>query len=246
VLDEGLTAARKAAELAPTLGVAHSMIGFTLASKQDFVGAAAEYEKGLALSPGDARVYRSSAIFLALAGRFDEAVTRARHAVELDPLDALSHANLAATYWWARRYAEALESYNRALELDSSSNVMIGRGHAYYWLGNYEAARTACDKPTPSWQKYTCLAMVYDKLGRRADAQAQLALLQKSYGETAQYQYAEIFAQWGDVPRALEALERAVALHDGGLEFTKVDPMVDPLRNEPRFKAVLAGLKFRD
>jgi hypothetical protein len=88
--------------------------------------------------------------------------------------------------------------------------------------------------------------MVYYKLGRQADAQAQLDLLRKKFGETAEYQYADIFAQWGDVPRALDALERAVALRDGGLVYTKEDPLVDPLRNEPRFKTVLAGLKFPD
>ena len=88
--------------------------------------------------------------------------------------------------------------------------------------------------------------MVYDKLGHRTDAQSQLALLQKNFGELAQYQYAEIFAQWGDVPRALEALDRAVVLRDGGLAFAKVDSLIDPLRREPRFKAVLAGLKFPD
>jgi tetratricopeptide (TPR) repeat protein len=180
-----------------------------------------------------------------LIGRFDEAVTRARHAVELDPLDALSHADLAYVYYWARRYPEAIESYNRSLQLDASqSDVPVGRGYAYYALGNNEAARTACDSPTPTWQNYTCLAVVYDKLGRRADAQAMLALLQKNFGEVAQYQYAEIFAQWGELPRALEALERAVTLRDGGLGLSKEDPLVDPLRNEPRFKAVLAGLKF--
>jgi TolB-like protein len=244
-LGEGLTAARKAAELAPTLGVAHAWIGFGLASQLDYAGASAEYEKGLALSPGDARVYRSSANHLAIMGRFDEAVTRARHAVELDPLDAVSHAGLASVYRWARRYPEAIESYNRSLQLDASlSDVSVGRGYAYYALGNYEAARTACDSPTPSWQNYTCLAVVYDKLGRRADAKATLALLQKNYGDIAEYQYAEIFAQWGDTQHALEALERAVTLRDGGLGFTKEDLLVDPLRNEPRFKAVLAGLKF--
>jgi hypothetical protein len=39
---------------------------------------------------------------------------------------------------------------------------------------------------------------------------------------------------------------QALALRDGGLAFTKTDVLVDPLRHEPRFKAVLAGLKFPD
>jgi TolB-like protein/tetratricopeptide (TPR) repeat protein len=247
LIDAALTAARKAAELAPTLGVAHSMIGTLLDGQQDFAGAAAEYEKGLALSPGDARVYGDSAPFLAFMGRFDEAVARARRAVELNPLDPLSHYILAYTYLWARRYPESIESYDRALQLDPAlSGAPIGRGYANYFLGNYEAARAFCDSPTPGWTNYTCLALVYDKLGRRADAQAQLALLQKNYGELAEYQYAQIYAQWGDLPRALEALERAVVLRDGGLAFTKSDVLLDPLRREPRFKAVLAGLKFPD
>jgi hypothetical protein len=42
------------------------------------------------------------------------------------------------------------------------------------------------------------------------------------------------------------ALRPALVLRDGGLAFTKMDTMVDPLRNEPRFKAVLAALKFPD
>jgi TolB-like protein/tetratricopeptide (TPR) repeat protein len=246
-VNDGLVDSRKATELAPALGVAHTMTGGLLSAQQDFVGAEAEYEQGLALSPGDARVYEFSAGFLATMGRFDEAVSRARHAVELDPLDALSHFGLAYTYLWARRYAEAIESYNRVQELDSSqAGPAVGRGYAYYSLGNFEAARSSCDTRTPNWQNYTCLALAYGKLGRRADAEAQLALLQKNYGEVAEYQYAQIFAQWGDVPRALEALERAVTLRDSGLVMTKEDSLVDPLRNEPRFKAVLAGLKFPD
>jgi TolB-like protein/tetratricopeptide (TPR) repeat protein len=244
--DEALTAARKAIEIAPTYGAPHPMIGFVLASRQDFAGAAAEFERGLALSPGDARVYSRSAGFLALMGRFDEAVDRARHGVELDPLTPASHNNLATIYYWARRYPEAIESHNRALELDPRSDGRLRRGDAYYALGNYEAARADCDTPLPGWQAYTCLAMVYHKLGRQADAQAQLELLQKNFGDLSAYQYVEIFAQWGDVPRALDALDRAVAVRDGGLSFTKVDPMVDPLRNEPRFKTVLAALKFPD
>jgi TIR domain len=41
-----------------------------------------------------------------------------------------------------------------------------------------------------------------------------------------------------------DALEKAVAVPDPGLIGTKTDPLLDPIRNEPRFKAVLARLKF--
>jgi TolB-like protein len=150
--DEALTAARKAIEIAPTYGAPHAAIGFGLASRQDFAGAAAEYERALALSPGDARVYGRSAGFLVLMGRFDEAVSRARHAVELDPLTPTSHNNLATIYYWARRYPEAIQSHNRALELDPRSDGRLRRGDAYYVLGNYEAARADCDTPVPGWQ----------------------------------------------------------------------------------------------
>jgi TolB-like protein len=195
VNDESLSAAKRAAELAPTLGAAHSEIAYALAAKQDFAGAADENERALALSPGDSRVYRIAALHFALMGRSDEAITRARHAVELDPLDARSHASLGNAYARARRYPEAIESFNRTLELDPSlADMVIVRAIVYYQMGNYEAARAACDIPAPTWHSYTCLAMTYDKLGRRADAQAQLTMLQKNYGDVVEYQYAEIFA----------------------------------------------------
>jgi hypothetical protein len=36
----------------------------------------------------------------------------------------------------------------------------------------------------------------------------------------------------------------AVRLQDGGLLFLKTDPCLDPLRNEPQFKAIERALKF--
>jgi hypothetical protein len=53
-------------------------------------------------------------------------------------------------------------------------------------------------------------------------------------------------AQRGDKPKALVALEGAMELHDPGLVRTKVDNLLDPLRAEPRYRAVLARLKFPD
>ena len=61
----------------------------------------------------------------------------------------------------------------------------------------------------------------------------------------AAYQYAEIYVQWGNVPKALEWLDTAMRLRDPGLEDLKTDPLMDPLRKEPRFQAVMRELKFR-
>jgi len=64
------------------------------------------------------------------------------------------------------------------------------------------------------------------------------------WGEHAAYQYVEIYAQWGDVPQALEWLEKALPLRDAGLALLKRDDLLDPLRSEPRFQAIERALKF--
>ena len=52
------------------------------------------------------------------------------------------------------------------------------------------------------------------------------------------YQYATIYAQWGNRAKALEWLQTALQLLDSRLEYLKTDPLMDPLRKEPRFQAI--------
>lgn len=57
-------------------------------------------------------------------------------------------------------------------------------------------------------------------------------------------EYAEIYAQWGEIEHALSWVERAEQLHDPALQALKVFPTPDPIRNEPRFKEVEKRLNF--
>jgi hypothetical protein len=86
--------------------------------------------------------------------------------------------------------------------------------------------------------------VVYDKLGRHADAEAELKKLQAVFGESEAYEYAMIYAQWGDRSKALDWLHTAMRQRDPGLRQLKTDPLLDPLRNEPRFQAIERELKF--
>ena len=89
-----------------------------------------------------------------------------------------------------------------------------------------------------------CLALVYDKLGRHANAEAMFVKNLALVGDKQSYQYAEIYAQWGNFAKALEWLETAVRVRDTGLGWVKMDPLLDPLRKEPRFQAIERALKF--
>jgi hypothetical protein len=57
------------------------------------------------------------------------------------------------------------------------------------------------------WVSQQYLAVIYDKLGRHADAEAALSKLNAAMGDAAAYQYATIYAQWGNRLKALEWLE---------------------------------------
>ncbi|HEX9382615.1 MAG TPA: hypothetical protein VF908_04395, partial [Gemmatimonadaceae bacterium] len=95
-----------------------------------------------------------------------------------------------------------------------------------------------------NWDNNTCLAVVYHKLNRQSDAEAALAALMAAGGDDGAFQYAEVYAQWGNIPKALEWLETAYRKHDPGLIELQVDPLLDPLRQEPRYKEIERKLKF--
>jgi hypothetical protein len=65
-------------------------------------------------------------------------------------------------------------------------------------------------------------------------------------GDDAAYNYAEVYAQWGNATSALQWLDRAVRLRDSGLPALKVDPLLDPLHKEPRYQAIVRALRFPD
>jgi TolB-like protein/Flp pilus assembly protein TadD len=238
--------ARRAIELAPELARAHLALGsvFEIGSL-DFSKAHEEYERALALAPGNAQVLRFSGSFAAYMGRFETGIAAARHAVVLDPLARNSYLVLGGALYSARRYEEAVRAYAEAISLfPDYMEPYADRGMAFYGQGDLGSARASCETKRDNLYRPVCLAVVYDKLGRHADAESELAQIKTRLGDNGAYQYATIYAQWGDHTKALEWLDTAMRLRDSGLESMKTDPLFDPLRKEPRFQAIERKLKF--
>ena len=243
--DKAQADAHQALILAPDLAQAHLALAFVWENTLDSMHANDEYERALALAPGNAEVLRLSGTFAASMGHFDAGLAAARRAVVLDPLARESHSVLGRALYAARRYEEAVAAFAELISLEPDYKPTYGeRGLAYYVLGDLERARASCETKPDYWVSQQCLVVVYDKLGRHADAEAELAKLKAALGDAAAYQYATIYAQWGNRAKALEWLETAWRLRDPGLIDVKTDPLMDPLRNEPRFQTIERELKF--
>jgi TolB-like protein len=239
-------AAERSVELAPELGEAHSALAVVLANGfYEFSGALAEHERALALSPNDSGVLLRAGWFFADIGRADAAAAMARRGAALDQLNPRAYRTLAIVLQDANLNLEAIEAANRALSLNPKDQRQAAiRGLSLLLLGDVEAARQSCETPPLDWENHLCLAIAYDKLHRRSDAETQLTALRTELGDSSAYQYAEIYAQWGDLPKALSWLEKAYQLQDPGMIGVKVDEFFGPLRKQPRFQEIEHKLKI--
>jgi tetratricopeptide (TPR) repeat protein len=211
----------------------------------DFARAQNEYDRALALSPNDTEVLLRSGTFFVTMGRAEAGLSNIRRAIALDQLNPEGYARLSIGLTYAHQYREAIEADNRTLQFNPGDvAVKNSRGMNHLLLGEFDAARESCDTPKRSWQGRLCMSILYDKLKRHADAESELAAMQAELGDGASYQYAEINAQWGNIPKAIDWLETAYRLPDPGIGTLKVDTLIDPLRQEPRFREIERKLAF--
>jgi adenylate cyclase len=245
---QSLASAEHAVALAPSFGDAHAVLGRVRYEFFNLVGAAAEFDRALALAPGSAFVQRIVAVYTAFLGHFDTAISAAGRAVSLDPENYLVYRQQAQTLVYARRYGEALAAAQHGQALYPGSPDLNGWLSVILFLsGQVEQARQLCETPTSPLHedsRHLCLALVYQALGRQADAEHELEQFKTLDGDADAYNYATIYAQRGDAVSALQWLTKTEHLRDPSLIALKVDPLLDPIRNEPQFEALLARMKF--
>jgi TolB-like protein len=246
---QGLEAAQRAVSLAPDLGDAYVQLAETRAwIFLDFAGAAPEFERALALAPGSVRVQKGYAWFSSQLGHFEVALNAARRSVDLDPQNFQSHTALAQILFNGRHFAEALTALQRAELLNPGSHFLTGwKVSALLASGQVEKVRDLCQLPsTPLDEdaRHRWLALAYHALGHQADAERELKQLQELDKNDWPFSYAEIYAQWGETALALQWLKKAEQLRDPSFQQLRVDWMLDPIRNEPQFKAIEARMKF--
>jgi TolB-like protein len=240
--NQARAAAERAVALAPQRADVHTALWWVRAMGYfDFRGATAEVERALLLAPGGVRAQQALAIQSSWLGHRDLAIEAQRQAVRLDPQNYEARSVLVSILLDARRFDEALVAGQEAKEINPQArNARILIALSYIGLGQLDLARQTCQQPPLHW----CLAIVYHAIGNAPAASSELEQLQALSGDSAAYGYAELYAQWGDTAKALQWLATAERLYDPGLLNLKVSWLLDPIRNEPQFKALEQRLNF--
>lgn len=239
-------AAQKALALAPKLGSAHTALANVALGRIDLVSLLRESRLAVALSPEDPDVLAYGSRFLASLGSADEGLQLADRGIALDPLNPVPYHRKSEVLAHLRRYPQALEAGRKALELaPERRSAHLRTGDALLLLGQPAKAKTeyealGADNPF----QLARLALLAARIGDRAQAERTIVQMRQQYGATTSYQYAEIYAQLGDRNRAFAELDNAIEAKDAGIFILKVDPFLDPIRNDPRYAALVRRLNF--
>ncbi len=246
-MPRGIAAATKALEIDDMLGEAHNSLAFAKRYYDyDFETADREYKKAIQFNPGYATAHHWYAIHLAGTGRFEEAIAEIKRAQELDPLSIIINTNIAWIYYFARQYNKAIDQFQKALEMNENFPVAHLRlGRTYVQKGMIEEAISEFQKAVTlsggSTDMIAALGHAYAVAGQKDEAEAVLDQLEELSKEkyVSSYEVAMIYIGLGKKDKALDLLEESYSERSSYLVYLKVDPRLDDLRSEPRFKTLL-------
>lgn len=241
-------AALKALELDHNLAEAHTSLAYVKHHYDwDWTGAQAEYRKALELDPNNAITHLRYAEFLTDLGHHDDAIREVRLAHELDPLSLVIRSNVGRLLFYARRYDEAIADLQQVLATDPHrAYARVHLAKCYEEKGMYAESLAELEKVRAEFngQPGTGEAHLLARMGRNKEARQLLNYLERPAPDGAQdwYFLAANHAQLGDTDLAFQWLDRAYQNHDFFMSFIKVDPIMDPLRTDPRFAAMVKSI----
>ena len=246
MIDGALADVDRAIAIAPELASAHQARAKILLDRSlDFTNATAEYEKARALAPDAHSIDMEFGLVQVYMGRSSEGVSAAETAVSFDPVNPVEQLRMAEVYFFVRRYNDALAAIKHSQQI---GQIGFTRGMALTGLiklmtGDAAAAIAAC-RANRSLIESVCSAAAFHALGKQPEAAEILSKVQSMAGANAAFNYAEIYARWGQVSTALQWLNRAFLMHSPALIIMKVDPFLDSVRDQPQFKELERRLNF--
>ena len=237
--------AQRAVDLAPDLSEAHSALGnIALQFDHDWELAETEFTTAIALNTSNVVAYRFYGMLLRVLGRYEEAKHVYRRAIVLDPggYDQMMLAQLEILSGHVAtgvRMAEEAGGHHPRDSLAHRSHL----GFVYLEAGRLADARRMADTPTEGADESARFdSALLNALVGRPDA-ARRAAEEVEQGRVTSYtsvaHLAMLYSVLGERERALDLLEKDYREGDAILWLYHRDVFFDPIRDDPRFEALL-------
>ena len=245
---EGFALARQFSEQAitidPDFAEAYSTLGWVnMVYDMNLAEAAHNYERALALDPGNISIISNSATLLLYLRRLDSAIALREYVTPRNPLSAVGYHNLAATYLAAGRLDDAVLALQSTLRLSPK----FGLGHI--WLGKVlllkgdaQAALEMTQQAPGEGFRLLGQAFCYYALGREAESDAVLAALIDKYEKTMPYDIASVWAYRNQPEQAFTWISRAVEYQDTSLGEPPYDPLFTNIIGDPRWAQFMESI----
>ncbi len=255
-------AAAKALELDPQMAEGHvSRAATRLVYDWDWSGSEQELQRALFLNPSYATGHHWYALLLSALGRHDSAISEVRRAQELDPLSVIILASGGWIHIHAGRYDQAIVQFRRALDLDSlCAPAHSGLGEIFEIQGkNEEALAEYVRLASVTGGSFATLGgRIADPVARLQSAyrssgwhgywSEQLSLLEALSRSTyvSSFHLASVCARLKRKDDAIRWLQKAYQERSTNLLFGRVDPNMENLRDDSRFKALMNKIGLID
>jgi TolB-like protein/Tfp pilus assembly protein PilF len=243
-------AALKALELDPSLAEPHASLGVINRDYEwNWVAAEAEFQRAIDLNPGYVEAYHWRTTLFGMLGRKKEALQGKARALAMDPLSVVIRTDLARMLYFFRDYDRSLREFRAALEMDPNfGSAHLWMAHVYQQNGQLDQALSELKEGLRlSGDSAFALAKLghgYALAGMRDDAHAILKqlLTASTQKHVSPYDIAMIHVGLGEADEAFTCLESAYEQRSLWLGYLKVEPQLDVLRSDARFRSLLDRL----
>ena len=239
--------ARKALELDDSLAEPHSILGVICFNyDRDFACMERETKLAIELNPNYSEGHRRYGLLLQDLGRFEEAGIAYKRALEIDPLSPVTNFQLAQVLFFARKYEESETQSKKNVELDP--NFWYAHCQLFYvyrMKRDYASAVEELAKVQDARGEPDAAKLIRESFAK-ADWQQFLRNITEERSRLKLYPYfvATFFAELGEKDKAFATLNEAIETKDQHTAWMKVDPYMDPLRSDQRFREVLRRAGF--
>ncbi len=244
--------ARKALALDESVPTAHASLAWALFIYDwQWEEAEREFRRAIELNPRYASAHQWFSFLLAARGKHDAALLEGHTALELDSASVSIRRAVGWLYYYARRFDQAREHLSRAIEMNPmavESYRMLGSTLALQ--GNVaEAERVLREALTLEGAAAYSKATLGWLLARSGNREAATELLReldaaREQGYVSPVAFAILHIGLGNLQDALDWSERAYDERRGWLAYVNVNPIFDPLRNEPRFRSLVQKMRL--